>query len=43
MLFGRTDGQDGRNSVEVKVGSGIQTFQTAGYEALQSDEENDAR
>ena len=39
VLFGRTDGQDGRNSVEVKVGSGIQTFQTAGYEALQSDEE----
>ena len=38
VLFGRTDGPDARNSVEVKVGSGIQTFQTAGHEALASDE-----
>ena len=38
VLFGRSDGPDARNSVEVKVGSGIQTFQTAGHEALASDE-----
>ena len=38
VLFGRSDGPNARNSVEVKVGSGIQTFQTAGYEALASDE-----
>ena len=38
VLFGRSDDPDARNSVEVKVGSGIQTFQTAGYEALASDE-----
>ena len=38
VLFGRSDGPDARNSIEVKVGSGIQTFQTASYEALSSDE-----
>ena len=38
VLFGRADGQEGRNSVEVKVGSGVRTFETAGYEALESDE-----
>ena len=38
VLFGRQDGYSGHNSVEVKVGSGVQTFQTAGYEDLQSDE-----
>ena len=38
VLFGRADGHEGRNSVEVKVGSGAQTFQTAGYEDLQTDE-----
>ena len=38
VLFGRSDGQGEGNSVEVKVGSNRQTFQTAGYEALESDE-----
>ncbi|MCE2457204.1 MAG: UvrD-helicase domain-containing protein [Dehalococcoidia bacterium] len=38
VLFGRQDGHSGRNSVEVKVGSGVRTFQTAGYEDLQTDE-----
>ena len=38
VLFGRSDDPNARNSVEVKVGSGNQTFQTAGHEALASDE-----
>ena len=38
VLFSRSDGADTHNSVEVKVGSGFHTFQTAGYEALASDE-----
>ena len=38
VLFSRSDGADAHNSVEVKVGSGFHTFQTAGYEALASDE-----
>ena len=38
VLFGRPDGTIASNSVEVKAGSGVQTFQTAGYEGLQMDE-----
>ena len=38
VLFGRTDRTGERGSVEVKVGSRDQTFQTPGYEALASDE-----
>ncbi len=40
VLFDRQDGHSGRNSVEVKVGSGVQRFQTSGYEALESDEKS---
>ena len=40
VLFGRPDGADALNSVEVKVGSRSQTFQTPGYDALESDEKS---
>ena len=40
VLFGPQDGHGGQNSVEVKVGGGVRTFQTAGYESLQLDEKS---